>query len=68
MVTDNEFYQSASVLIQQHGKEGALEHIHNRLEAMEADGDKAGYVAWMAIFRAYARLIRQVPLATETVQ
>ncbi len=68
MVTETEFHQSANVLIQQHGEEGALAHIHDRLEAMEAAANTAGYEAWMAILRAYAQLIRKVPYANENVQ
>lgn len=56
-----------SYLIQTKGEEAALEHIWERMGALEAERDTKGIEAWTAILQAFYKLIRKAPVAGEGV-
>ena len=55
MPSDKEIYQSASVLIRQHG-DGAGFHAAMRADAMLETGDLDGLAVWKRIIRAIDEL------------
>ena len=60
MTSDPDIYRSAKLLVDQHG-DGATAEAKKRADALAAQGDAAGKVAWLRILEAIEELQSTVP-------
>ena len=61
MIDDIDIYRSAKLLVDRYG-DGAAVEAKNRADALAAQGDAAGKVAWLRILEAVEELQNTKPM------
>ena len=67
MTRNREIYQSATVLIDRYGKDGAIDHCDKRIMRLGGDDDIDGAAIWKGIRTAVKHLIDGAPGPDEMV-